>query len=91
MDQAEYPGRHGLDTTNWRFLTGEIAGHGSVWRATLNTTIFATSVVTIVVVLSSTAGYALSRLKFPYRAQILGVVLMLHSFPSVTWSASTTR
>ena len=69
---------------NWRFLTGEIAGHGSVWRATLNTTIFATSVVTIVVVLSSTAGYALSRLKFPYRAQILGVVLMLHSFPSVT-------
>ena len=69
---------------NWRFLTGEIAGHGSVWRATLNTTIFATSVVAIVVVLSSTAGYALSRMKFPYRAQILGVVLMLHSFPSVT-------
>ena len=69
---------------NWRFLTEEIVGHGSVWTATLNTTIFATSVVTIVVVLSSTAGYALSRLKFPYRAQFLGLVLMLHSFPSVT-------
>ena len=69
---------------NWRFLTEEIAGHGSVWTATLNTTIFATSVVTIVVVLSSTAGYALSRLKFPFRAQFLGFVLLLHSFPSVT-------
>ncbi len=69
---------------NWRFQVEEIPGHGSVWRATLNTTIFATSVVTIVVVLSSTAGYALSRLKFPYRAQFLGFVLLLHSFPSVT-------
>jgi inositol-phosphate transport system permease protein len=69
---------------NWRFLTEEIAGHGSVWTATLNTTIFATSVVAIVVVLSSTAGYALSRLKFPFRSQFLGFVLLLHSFPSVT-------
>jgi len=69
---------------NWRFLTEEIPGHGSVWTATLNTTIFATSVVTIVVVLSSTAGYALSRLKFPFRSQFLGFVLLLHSFPSVT-------
>jgi len=69
---------------NWRFLTEEIAGHGSVWTATLNTIIFATSVVTIVVVLSSTAGYALSRLKFPFRSQFLGFVLLLHSFPSVT-------
>ena len=69
---------------NWRFLTEEIAGHGSVWTATLNTTIFATSVVTIVVALSSSAGYALSRLKFPFRPQFLGFVLLLHSFPSVT-------
>lgn len=69
---------------NWRFLTEEIAGHGSVWTATFNTIIFATSVVTIVVVLSSTAGYALSRLKFPFRPQFLGFVLLLHSFPSVT-------
>lgn len=69
---------------NWRFLTEEIPGHGSVWTATLNTIIFATSVVTIVVVLSSTAGYALSRLKFPFRSQFLGFVLLLHSFPSVT-------
>jgi len=69
---------------NWRFLTEEIAGHGSVWTATLNTLIFATSVVTIVVVLSSTAGYALSRLKFPFRSPFLCFVLLLHSFPSVT-------
>jgi inositol-phosphate transport system permease protein len=69
---------------NWRFLTEEIPGHGSVWTAAFNTTVFATSVVAIVVVLSSTAGYALSRLKFPYRARILGFVLLLHSFPSIT-------
>ena len=67
---------------NWRFLVQDIPGHGSVWTATLNTAIFATSVVAIVVVLSSTAGYALSRLKFPFRAQFLGFVLLLHSFPS---------
>lgn len=69
---------------NWRFLTEIIPGHGSVWRATFNTAVFASSVVAIVVLLSSTAGYALSRLKFPYRSQYLGFVLLLHSFPSVT-------
>ncbi len=69
---------------NWRFLYEDIDGHGNVWKATLNTAIFATSVVSIVVILSSTAGYALSRLRFPYRSQFLGFVLLLHSFPSVT-------
>ncbi|MHA1545303.1 MAG: carbohydrate ABC transporter permease, partial [Alphaproteobacteria bacterium] len=69
---------------NWRFLVEEIPGHGSVWRALFNTIVFASSVVAIVVVLSSTAGYALSRLKFPFRPQFLGFVLLLHSFPSVT-------
>jgi len=69
---------------NWRFLVQEIPGHGSVWTALFNTTIFASSVVAIVVALSCTAGYALSRLKFPYRSQFLGLVLLLHSFPSVT-------
>ena len=69
---------------NWRFLIEEIPGHGSVWTALFNTTVFASSVVAIVVILSSTAGYALSRLKFPYRSEFLGLVLLLHSFPSVT-------
>jgi inositol-phosphate transport system permease protein len=69
---------------NWRFLVEEIPGHGSVWTAAFNTMVFATSVVAIVVILSSTAGYALSRLKFPFRSQFLGFVLLLHSFPSVT-------
>jgi len=58
---------------HWRFLTETIPGRPSIW-----------AVVTIVVVLSSTAGYALSRLKFPFRAQFLGFVLLLHSFPSIT-------
>ena len=69
---------------NWQFLFTTLEGHSNVWRVTLNTFIYATSTVMIVLTLSSTAGYALSRLKFPFRAQILGTVLVLHSFPSVT-------
>jgi inositol-phosphate transport system permease protein len=69
---------------NWQFLFTTLEGHSNVWRVTLNTFIYAISTVMIVLTLSSTAGYALSRLKFPFRAQILGTVLVLHSFPSVT-------
>ncbi len=66
---------------NWKFLFTTIKGHSNVWPVALNTFIYACSTVIIVVTLSSTAGYALSRLKFPFRAQILGTVLVLHSFP----------
>ena len=69
---------------NWRFLFETIEGHPGVWRVTLNTLVFAMSTVAIVVALSATAGYALSRLKFPFRRHFLGAVLMLHAFPSVT-------
>jgi inositol-phosphate transport system permease protein len=65
-------------------LYSTIEGHANVWPVTFNTFIFAISTVIIVITLSSTSGYALSRLKFPYRAQVLGTVLILHSFPSVT-------
>ena len=33
---------------------------------------------------SSTAGYALSRIDLPFRAYFLAGVLMLHAFPTVT-------
>lgn len=69
---------------NWRFLYSTIEGHSNVWPVTFNTFIFASSTVIIVITLSSTSGYALSRLKFPYRSHILGTILVLHSFPSVT-------
>ena len=69
---------------HWRFLTETLSGKPSIWITTLNTLIFSGCVVTIVLVFSSTAGYALSRLKMPYRSQLLGTVLLLHSFPSVS-------
>lgn len=70
--------------SNWRFLIERIEGHPSIWQSTLNTFLFAGSTTLIVLTLSSTAGYALSRLKFPMRKYFLGGVLLLHSFPSVT-------
>ena len=69
---------------HWRFLTETLSGKPSIWITTLNTLIFSGCVVTIVLVFSSTAGYALSRLKMPCRSQLLGTVLLLHSFPSVS-------
>ena len=69
---------------NWRFLVETLPGHPSIWPVTFNTGVFALSTVVLVVVFSSTAGYALSRLHFPFRAHFLGGVLILHAFPSVT-------
>lgn len=69
---------------HWRFLIEPIEGRQSIWRVTLNTIIFASSVTLIVVFLSSTAAYALSRLNFPFRSAFLGGILVLHAFPSVT-------
>ena len=73
-----------LTLKNWRFLFKTVEGHASVWPVTLNTLVFACSVVAIVVGLSATAGYALSRLKWRHRGQMLGGILLLHSFPSIT-------
>ena len=69
---------------NWRFLYETLEGHPNIWPVTLNTLVFAMSTVAIVVTMSATAGYALSRLRFPFRAHFLGGVLLLHAFPSVT-------
>ncbi|MFQ5937108.1 MAG: carbohydrate ABC transporter permease [Acidiferrobacterales bacterium] len=69
---------------NWRFLIERIEGHPSIWRVTINTLAFAVSTVAIVISTSATAGYALSRLRFPLRPQLLGGVLVLHAFPSIS-------
>jgi inositol-phosphate transport system permease protein len=83
----------GFSFDNWRFLWNpnsvpQIAGR-SIWTLTLNTFIFAISVALIVVLISSMAGYALSRLAFPGRRAFLSGVLLLHSFPSVTLLIAT--
>jgi inositol-phosphate transport system permease protein len=84
-------GEFSLD--NWRFLWNpnsvqQLAGR-SIWALTFNTFIFAISVSLIVVLVSSMAGYALSRLAFPGRRTFLSGVLILHSFPSVTLLIAT--
>src|SRR2546430_9560734 len=51
---------------------------------TLNTFIFAATTSAVGLLISSMAGYAFSRLRFKGRRLMLGGVLLLHSFPSVT-------
>ena len=76
------PNRFTLE--HWRFLWENIEGKASVWLAMLNTMIFASSVTLIVLSVSSTASYAISRLNIPFRKEFLAGILILHAFPSIT-------
>lgn len=55
-----------------------------VWEAFLNSFILATSQTIIVGVVSTFAGYYLSRFSFPGRHSFLQGLLVLHAFPAVT-------
>ncbi|MGK6314252.1 carbohydrate ABC transporter permease [Neorhizobium sp. DT-125] len=68
---------------HWRFLI-DPAITGDVWKPTLTTVLFAISMVVIVVSVSATAGYALSRLVLPFRRFVLSGIMVMHAFPSVT-------
>lgn len=69
---------------HWRFLWAPDVGRGSVWVATVNTFIFATTTSLIVSAISLTAAYALSRLEFPARRFFLAGIIILHAFPTIT-------
>jgi inositol-phosphate transport system permease protein len=71
---------------NWSFLRAPPFGrsYASIWVVTLNTLLVALTMMVIVVLVSSMAGYALSRLKFAGRKAFLSLTLILHAFPSVT-------
>ncbi len=69
---------------HWRFLWETDTGSTSVWVATRNTVIFATTNASIILGVSLTAGYALSRLNLPFRRFFLAGVLALHAFPTIT-------
>lgn len=73
-----------LTLRHWDFLWQTRPGKPSIWPVALNTLIFATCTTTIVLVVSSTAGYVLSRLNVPGRGFFLAGVMVLHAFPSVT-------
>lgn len=68
---------------HWRFLF-DPSIVGNVWVATKNSLILAAAMVVIVLTLSSTGGYAMSRLNLPYRRWFLAGILVMHAFPSVT-------
>ena len=76
----------GFTLSNWSFLREPPFGRGypSIWRVTLNTFMIAISMTFFVVVVSSLAGYALSRQNFRGRKTFLSGTLVLHAFPSVT-------
>ncbi|MCS6827435.1 MAG: carbohydrate ABC transporter permease [Caldilinea sp.] len=70
----------GLTLRNWSFLWED----PNIWKVSLNSLILAIGLTIGVVVVSSMAGYALSRIGFPGRRVFLGTTLVLHAFPSVT-------
>ena len=76
----------GFTLSNWSFLWEPPFGRGypSIWRVTLNTFMIAISMTFFVVVVSSLAGYALSRQNFRGRKTFLSGTLVLHAFPSLT-------
>ncbi|GGG21332.1 sugar ABC transporter permease [Rhizobium wenxiniae] len=68
---------------HWRFLIDPTIT-GDIWKPTLTTFLFAASMMVIVVSVSATAGYALSRLALPFRRFVLSGIMVMHAFPSVT-------
>lgn len=68
---------------HWKFLY-DFSIVGNVWIATKNSLILAFTMVAITLTLSSTGGYAMSRLNLPYRRFFLATVLVMHAFPGVT-------
>ena len=76
---------HGsLALKNWRFLWEAVGGRPPIRVPLVNSIIFSVVVSTAVVLISSMAAYAISRMSFPGRKMYLGLVLVLHAFPAVS-------
>ncbi len=65
----------GFTLSNWDFL-----GQGEIYMAMLNSFLIAIAMVIGVGIVSTAAGYALSRMKFPGRKAFLSMTLVLHAF-----------
>lgn len=79
----------GFTIDNWRFLwdpasIDTMRNRPPIIPLTINTFIYAAGSSVLLLLVSSMAGYAFSRLRFPGRRPLLGGILLLHSFPSVT-------
>ncbi|HHY51041.1 MAG TPA: carbohydrate ABC transporter permease [Alphaproteobacteria bacterium] len=73
-----------VNFSHWDFLWHTRPGKASIWQVAFNTLLFATSTTAVVLAVSATAGYVLSRLNVPARGFFLAGVMVLHAFPSVT-------
>jgi inositol-phosphate transport system permease protein len=74
----------GLTLENWRFLVEPIRSRPSIWQVLISTLAFAIPLGLLDATVSSMAGYALSRLRFPGRRMFLSFTIILHAFPSAT-------
>jgi inositol-phosphate transport system permease protein len=78
---------NGLTLANWRFLWESPDLHKTmpvVWPVFFNTLFLGLGTALLSVVVSTPAGYALSRMKVPGRKSILALTLILHGFPGVS-------
>ncbi len=73
-----------LNTGNIRVPGTTTQYYPNLYLVASNTFILAIIIAFTEVVLSSLAGYALSRYKFAGRSQILTLTLILHAFPGIT-------
>ncbi|OCP15651.1 carbohydrate ABC transporter permease [Ensifer sp. LC163] len=69
---------------HWSFLWETKPGKPNIWLVTLNTFVFTSVITAVILLVSSMAGYVLSRLNVPARGFFLAGVMVLHAFPSVT-------
>jgi len=72
---------------NWRFLWSPIKmglkEYPNIWPVLLNTLYLALGTSGFVVLISTLGGYALSRMEFKGRTQLMEFVIALHAFPAV--------
>lgn len=72
---------------NWRFLWSPLKmglkEYPNIWPITLNTLFLALGVAGLVVFVSTLGGYALSRMEFKGRIELMQFIIALHAFPSI--------
>ncbi|MBN1454590.1 MAG: ABC transporter permease subunit, partial [Anaerolineales bacterium] len=71
----------GFTFDHWEFIADS---ENNILSVTFNTFVIAATMVVLVLLVSSMAGYALSRMKFAGRRSFLSLTLILHGFPAVT-------
>ena len=76
----------GLTLKNWESIfAGNISGlEFNIWPILLTSLAIAVVMTFVVLLVSSMAGYALSRMHFPGRRFFLSFTLILHGFPAIT-------